>query len=80
MGLSWKEGRLIRQTLLRQVMVAGMRVRVRLDQARLAEMLRGLDAARLGGAHADTVAGLLACLGDLATVSFQPHLSGRHGE
>lgn len=57
-------------------MVAGLRTRVRLDQGRLAEMLRGLDAANLGAAHADTVAGLLSCLGDLATVSFQPHLSG----
>ena len=56
--------------------MAGLRARVRLDQGRLAEMLRGLDAANLGAAHADTVAGLLACLGDLATVSFQPHLSG----
>ncbi len=52
-----------------QVLVNGLRVRVRLDEGRLTELLRG---------HGDaaTTAGLLACLGDLATVSFESHLSG----
>ena len=51
------------------MLVNGLRVRVRLDEGRLTELLRG---------HGDaaTTAGLLACLGDLATISFDPHLSG----
>lgn len=57
-------------------MVAGLRARVRLDQARLTDMLRGLDVASLGASHAATVAGMLSCIGDLATISFQPHVSG----
>lgn len=52
-----------------QVLVNGLRVRVRLDEARLTELLRNAT-------DAATSAGLLACLGDLATVSFDPHLSG----
>ncbi len=54
-----------------QVLVSGLRVRVRLDEERLTQLLRG---------HGDaaTTAGLLACLGDLATVSFDSHLSGAH--
>ena len=59
-----------------QLVVGGLRARVRLDQARLTDMLRGLDAATLGATHAATVAGLLACLGDLAAISFLPHVSG----
>jgi hypothetical protein len=52
-----------------QVLVNELRVRVRLDEGRLRELLQSeRDAA--------TTAGLLACLGDLATISFQPHLSG----
>ena len=53
------------------MLVNGLRVRVRLDEGRLTELLRG---------HGDaaTNAGLLACLGDLATISFDPHLSGVH--
>lgn len=54
-----------------QVLVSGLRVRVRLDEERLTQLLRG---------HGDaaTTVGLLACLGDLATVSFDNHLSGAH--
>lgn len=52
-----------------QVLVNGLRVRVRLDEARLTELLRSAT-------DAATTAGLLACLGDLATISFDPHLSG----
>ncbi len=52
-----------------QVLVNGLRVRVRLDEARLTELLRSAT-------DAATTVGLLACLGDLATVSFDPHLSG----
>lgn len=56
-----------------QVLVNGLRVRVRLDEGRLTELLRGeRDAA--------TTAGLLSCLGDLATISFHPHLSGTYIE
>lgn len=54
-----------------QVLVNGLRVRVRLDEGRLTELL-------CGERDAATTAGLLSCLGDLATISFHPHLSGTH--
>ncbi|CAL8467730.1 g7268 [Coccomyxa elongata] len=60
-------------TKLGKVLVNGLRVRVRLDEARLTELLRNAT-------DAATSAGLLACLGDLATVSFDPHLSEEEGQ
>ena len=53
-----------------QVTVSGMRIRVRLDEGRITELLKGLDG------HATTTAGLLNCIGDLATISFAPHMAG----
>ena len=54
-----------------QVTVNGLRIRVRLDEGRITELLKGLDG------HATTTAGLLNCIGDLATISFAPHMAGQ---
>lgn len=43
---------------------------MRLDEGRITELLKGLDG------HATTTAGLLNCIGDLATISFAPHMAG----
>lgn len=43
---------------------------MRLDERRITELLKGLDG------HATTTAGLLNCIGDLATISFAPHMAG----
>ncbi len=53
-----------------QVTVSGLRIRVRLDEGRITELLKGLDG------HANTTAGLLNCIGDLATISFAPQMAG----
>ena len=55
-----------------QVTVNGLRIRVRLDEGRITELLKGLDG------HATTTAGLLNCIGDLATISFAPHMAGQN--
>ena len=47
-----------------------MRIRVKLDEGRITELLKGLDG------HATTTAGLLNCIGDLATISFAPQMAG----
>ena len=60
----------VRLSFFRQVTVSGMRIRVRLDEGRITELLKGLDG------HATTTAGLLNCIGDLATISFAPHMAG----
>lgn len=60
----------VRLNFFRQVTVSGMRIRVRLDEGRITELLKGLDG------HATTTAGLLNCIGDLATISFAPHMAG----
>ena len=44
---------------------------MRLDEGRITELLKGLDG------HATTTAGLLNCIGDLATISFAPHMAGQ---
>ena len=54
-----------------QITVNGLRIRVRLDEGRITELLKGLDG------HATTTAGLLSCIGDLATISFAPHMAGQ---
>ena len=57
---------------LLQITINGLRIRVRLDEGRITELLKGLDG------HATTTAGLLNCIGDLATISFAPHMAGWH--
>eukprot|EP00884_Botryococcus_braunii_P016870 jgi/Botrbrau1/3867/Bobra.0183s0091.1 len=57
------------------VLVAGLRVKVALDEERVSEMLRGLTAATLGDEFGPTAGGLLACLGELASLSFMPATS-----
>ena len=56
-------------------MVNGMRVRVRLDETRLRELLAGLGSSSAGGG----MAAVLACLGDLVTLSFAPGPRGAPG-
>ncbi len=56
--------------------MAGLRVRVALDEARVADVLRGFTPTTLGDEFATTAAGVLACLGDMATLSFAPSVSG----
>ena len=51
-----------------QVLVNGMRVRIKLDQDRLAELLGGMDSA--------SIPGLLSHLGDVACLSFAPFHNG----
>lgn len=59
-----------------QVIVNGMRVRVRLDQQRLASMLQDLSPAALGSRFADVTSGMLGMLGDMASLSFAPYTPG----
>lgn len=54
-----------------------MRVRVRLDQQRLASMLQGLSPAALGSQFADVTSGMLDMLGDMASLSFAPYTPGQ---
>ena len=53
-----------------QVVVNGMRVRIKLDEIRLAEMVQGMEAS--------AIPGLLRHLGDLASTSFIPYQNGKH--
>ena len=59
-----------------QVIVSGMRVRIRVDEQRLTDMLKGLDPGTMGGSFASTTAALLGMLGDLAALSFAPYFPG----
>jgi hypothetical protein len=59
-----------------QVIVNRMRLRFRLNERRMAELLRGIDRDSLGDNFAATTAGLLACLGDVAALSFTPVYAG----
>ena len=59
-----------------QVIVSGMRVRIRVDEQRLTDMLKGLDPGTMGGSYASTTAALLGMLGDLAALSFAPYFPG----
>ena len=59
-----------------QVIVSGMRVRIRVDEQRLTDMLTGLDPGTMGGSYASTTAALLGMLGDLAALSFAPYFPG----
>ena len=53
-----------------QVVVNGMRVRIKLDEIRLAEMVQGMEAS--------AIPGLLRHLGDLASTSFIPYQNGKN--
>ncbi|KAK9816598.1 hypothetical protein WJX72_002556 [[Myrmecia] bisecta] len=57
---------------LGKVIVNGMRVRVRLDERRIADLLQGLDTNTLGSSFASTASSVLGCLGDVAHLSFAP--------
>jgi hypothetical protein len=59
-----------------QMIVNRMRVRVKLNEARVAEMLRGMDPAALGDSFASVTAGLLHCIGDIAALTFVPTFAG----
>jgi hypothetical protein len=58
------------------MIVNRMRVRVKLNEARVAEMLRGMDPAALGDSFASVTAGLLHCIGDIAALTFVPTFAG----
>lgn len=57
----------LRQPVL-QVIVNGMRVRIKLDEERLMELIQGMDAS--------AVPGLMRHLGDVASLSFAPYQNG----
>lgn len=58
------------------MIVNRMRLRVKLNEARVAEMLRGMDPAALGDSFASVTAGLLHCIGDIAALTFVPTFAG----
>ncbi len=51
-------------------------MRVRLNEGRVAEMLRGMDPAALGDSFVSVTAGLLHCIGDVAALNFVPVFTG----
>ncbi len=51
-----------------QVIINGMRVRIKLDEERIAELLQGVDAS--------AIPGLMRHLGDVASLSFTPYQNG----
>ncbi len=53
-----------------------MRVRFRLNEQRVAEMLRGIDPESLGSNFVTVTAGLLGCIGDIASLKFMPVFEG----
>ena len=55
-----------------QMIVNRMRVRVLLNERRLGELLRGMDPAALGASWVSVTTGLLACIGDIASLNFMP--------
>lgn len=60
-----------------QVIVNRMRARLRIDEARVRELLSGLRPEEGGAdAYAATVARLLGCTGDLLTVALAPGVAG----
>ena len=59
-----------------QVLVNRMRVRFRLNEQRVAEMLRGIDPESLGANFVTVTAGLLGCIGDIASLKFMPVFEG----
>ena len=59
-----------------QVIVDGMRVRVRLDQQRIASLLQGISPEAMGSQFADVSSGVLSMLGDMASLSFAGYRPG----
>lgn len=59
-----------------QVIVDGMRVRVRLDQQRIASLLAGISPESMGDQFADVASGVLSMLGDMASLSFARYHTG----
>ena len=59
-----------------QVIVDGMRVRVRLDQQRIASLLQGITPQAMGTQFADVASGVLSMLGDMAALSFARYHPG----
>lgn len=59
-----------------QVIVDGMRVRVRLDQQRISSLLAGISPETMGGQFADVASGVLSMLGDMASLSFARYHTG----
>ena len=57
-----------------------MRVRFRLHEQRVAEMLRGIDPESLGANFVTVTAGLLGCIGDIASLKFLPVFEGAQCE
>ena len=55
-----------------QITVGGMRVRVKLDEHRIEELLRGSE----GSGATSAAARVLSCLGDMGQVSFMPQNGG----
>ena len=53
-----------------------MRLRFRLNEQRVAEMLRGIDPETLGANFLSVTAGLLGCIGDIASLNFMPVFAG----
>lgn len=63
-----------------QFMVNSARVRLKLDEARIAELLQEGSQSRAGGMSqeaASATARILGCLGDIGIASFAPGLSGQ---
>lgn len=77
-GAAWHSNQLLDKylNLTTQMIVNRMRVRVRLNEARVAEMLRGMDPASLGDSFVSVTAGLLHCIGDVAALTFVPVFAG----
>ena len=61
-----------------QVIVDGMRVRVRLDQQRIASLLAGISPDSMGDQFADVASGVLSMLGDMASLSFARYHTGKY--
>ena len=55
----------------------GMRVRVRLDQQRIASLLQGITPQAMGSQFADVASGVLSMLGDMAALSFARYHPGQ---
>ena len=53
-----------------------MRLRFRLNEQRVAEMLRGINPESLGANFLSVTAGLLGCIGDIASLNFMPVFAG----
>ncbi len=60
-----------------QVIVDGMRVRVRLDQQRIGSLLQGISPQAMGSQFADVASGVLSMLGDMASLSFAGYHPGQ---